>query len=227
MKYLINNKSRINRWQFCCLFILLTSCNNINSNFKEDKNELINKNKIISRAYDAINKSIPSIQTGDIITRTGNDFTSESLRSLNQRNQTYSHCGIASIENDSLFVYHSIGGDWNPNQKLKRDFFSDFTNPYDNRGFGVFRFNLPDSFKTNLRNIAKDYYKAGITFDMDFDLKTDNKMYCAEFVSKSLEKASHQSIQIPHSRIKDFEFIGVDDIFLHPNCKKINSFIFK
>ncbi len=56
-----------------------------------------------------------------MVLRTGNDFTSESLRQLSFTDKTYSHCGIASIENDSIFIYHALGGEWNPDEKLRRD----------------------------------------------------------------------------------------------------------
>ncbi len=161
-----------------------------------------------------------SIQTGDIITRTGNDFTSESLRNLNQRNQTYSHCGIAIIEHDSVFIYHALGGEWNPNQKLMRQSFEDFATPTTNKKIGIFGFNVNKSIQSDITKTIYDLYNKGIIFDMDFDLKSDDKMYCAEFVAKSIEKGSHQTIHFPHSRIKELEFIGVDDIFLHPLCFK-------
>ena len=82
------------------------------------------------------------IQNGDLILRTGRDFTSEIMRQLSTKDKTYSHCGIASIEHDSVFVYHSIGGEWNPDQKLRRDPFEIFCNPFENRGFGIFRYKL-------------------------------------------------------------------------------------
>jgi len=209
------------RWFYCCLCFFMFSCQENTS-----KNISVDKRKS-EQAQRSILSAIKYIKSGDIITRTGNDFTSESLRSLNQRNKTYSHCGIASIENDSIFIYHSIGGDWNPDQKLKRELFAQFSNPYENRGFGIFRYQLDSITTLNLMDTVHFFYKEMITFDMDFDLKTDRKMYCAEFAGKCLEKASDKKIKIPHSFLKKFEFIGVDDIILHPNCEKIMEIVYK
>ena len=177
------------------------------------------KEKIIQRAFISIALLKKNIQSGDVVTRTGKDFTSQSLRTLNRRNQVYSHCGIASIENDTLFIYHAIGGEWNPDEKLRRDPWIFFAEPYSNKGIGIFRFQLPDSTLISLIKTVKDFYKQQIKFDMNFDLTTDNRMYCAEFISKSFTKASNQVINFPHSHINGFEFIGVDDIFLHPLCR--------
>ena len=93
--------------------------------------------------------------------RTGRDFTSETMRQLSLKDKTYSHCGIASIEHDSVFVYHSIGGEWNPDQKLRRDPFEIFCNPFENRGFGIFRYKLSPRRKCTLISIVQKFYKRG------------------------------------------------------------------
>ncbi|MBS1496335.1 MAG: hypothetical protein JSU03_04590 [Bacteroidetes bacterium] len=216
------------RWPLCCL-IFLFSCRQAKDNtdiasFKEDT---LAKKAFVQRAFIDINKAEKFVQNGDIITRTGNDFTSQSLKALNQRDKTFSHCGIASIENDSVFVYHALGGDWNPNQKIRRDPFISFAEPYSNNEIGIFRFDIDTSLINNILNTAKHYYRSGITFDMDFDLATDNKMYCAEYVYKSLKNGSKGKLQFPLSHIGTFEFIGVDDIILHPLCKKKLHVVYK
>ena len=180
-----------------------------------------------SRAYDSIAEFKKNIQSGDVITRTGNDFTSESLRKLQQRNKTYSHCGIASIENDSLFVYHAMGGEWNPDEKLRRDPIEIFAAPEYNRGIGIFHFKIADSTRKQLILIAQEQYKKNLMFDMHFDLNTDDRMYCAEFVYKAFLKASHNYMRFNISRINQFKFVGVDDIFLHPLCRIKKSVVYK
>ena len=224
------------RWPSGCLiffeglfFALIVSCHStppLHQLVITHKDSL-HKEKVIQRAFINIALLKKYIQSGDVVTRTGNDFTSQSLRILNRRNQVYSHCGIASIENDSLFIYHAIGGEWNPDEKLKRDPWVLYAEPYSNTGIGIFRFQLPDSTLINLMKTVKDFYKQEIKFDMDFDLVTDNRMYCAEFISKSFAKASNQLIHFPTSNINGFVFMGVDDIFLHPMCKVKAEVLYK
>jgi len=180
-----------------------------------NQQEEINK---LKRAFVQINAIKPLIQNGDLITRTGADFTSESLRSLNQRDQTYSHCGIISIENDSILVYHALGGDFNPDQKILRQPMEVFAQPGDNRGIGVFRFNISNTLKSDVIAMTQKLYRQGIMFDMKFDLASDDHMYCAEFVYKSFSWGTHAQLQFTTSHIRDFAFVGVDDIFLHPLC---------
>ena len=187
----------------------------------------IDQQEFISRAFKTIAEIKHHIQSGDLVTRTGNDYTSQSLRTLNRRNETYSHCGIASLENDTLFIYHAMGGEWNPDEKLRRDPFELFAEPYSNKGIGIFNFFVPDTLKNNFLNVSKQFYQDELMFDMDFDLKTDNRMYCAEFIYKTFLKASNNQMVFNKSSIGDFVFIGVDDIFLHPLCRKRIEIVYK
>lgn len=212
----------------CLIFLCLSSCGNIDSykikNFSNvEKTDL----KRYAQDIDSIKEISKIIVTGDLITRTGNDFTSESLRSLNRRNKKYSHCGIAVVENDTVFVYHALGGDFNPDQKLLKEPLLTFANPIFNRGIGIFRFILKGDFKTQTKQTVIKYFNIGLPFDMAFDLNTDDKMYCAEFVAKSYIKSSKNELTFNKSNIESFNFYGVDDIFLNPHCVPIKELLYK
>lgn len=214
---------------FCySLLILCPACKEEGYHtYQPTKADSIAHEQLIKRACVQLAGIRHLIRNGDLVTRTGNDFTSESIRSLNRRDKTYSHCGIASIEHDSIFIYHALGGDFNPDQKIRRDPFELFAEPYSNKGTGIFRFHLPDSITASFAAAARRYYQSDITFDMDFNLLTDNKMYCSEFVYKSLLKGSKLKLHFNLSRIGDFEFIGVDDLCLHPDCKPMAQIVYK
>lgn len=211
------------RW-LCCLFVFIAGCKNAPEYTRlkltaSDSAKIILKNE---RAYRAINSVKPIIKQGDMILRTGNDFTSESLRQLSFTDKTYSHCGIASIENDTIFVYHSLGGEWNPDEKLRRDRLELFCNPDENRGFGVFSFNFDSPQINHLDSIIKAWYNNGVMFDMKFDLATDERLYCAEFISKAIAAATNKQIRFSLSKINNFEFVAVDNLFLNKNCTEKN-----
>ncbi len=217
----------------CSAFVLfssgLFSCNNSSSpnQLIKSKQDSLAEEMRIAKAFIEIDTAKKIIHSGDMITRTGADFTSESLRSLNQRDQSFSHCGIASIENDSVFVYHALGGDFNPDQKILREPVEKFAEPQGNRGMGVFRYQLNPEETSNTILVIQKLYAAGVMFDMKFDLKSDDHMYCAEFVYKSYLLGTKGKLQFPSSHIKDFTFIGVDDLFLHPLCREQLRILFK
>lgn len=209
-----------------CSFYHCSNSRSENQPLQSKEDSLIQKQKT-ANAYATIDAVKSMIQSGDMITRTGADFTSESLRNLNQRDQTYSHCGIASIENDTVFVYHALGGDFNPDQKILRQPIEVFAQPGDNRGFGIFRFELSGDQKERVLVTAKNLYHSGIMFDLQFDLATDNRMYCAEYIYKSYFWGTGKQLVFATSHIKDFTFIGVDDLFLHPLCHSLKRIVYK
>src|SRR5665647_819573 len=132
----------------------------------------------------------------------------------------------ASKENDTLFVYHALGGEWNPDQKLRRDPFELFCNPYENRGFGIYRYSINNIQKKNIIKLAHQFYKQGVKFDMQFDLATDNRMYCSEFVYKTIEKATKDSVAISTTTLNHVRFVSVDNLFINPYCHEIKRILF-
>jgi hypothetical protein len=120
-----------------------------------------------------------------------------------------------------------MGGEWNPDEKLRRDRIEIFAAPEYNRGIGIFHFKIPDSTRKQLILIAQEQFEKNFMFDMHFDLNTDDRMYCAEFVYKAFLKASHNYMRFNISRINQIKFIGVDDIFLHPLCGMKKSVVYK
>jgi hypothetical protein len=217
------------RWLTGCLIFLCSACGNTSSYnvYVPTKTDSLKEGRRIEQAIRNINAAKAGVRTGDLIVRTGNDFTSESLRSLNQRDKTYSHCGIASIENDTLFVYHALGGDFNPDQKIRRDPFEIFAEPYGNRGIGIYRFQLAEPEIKSLMVTVKKLHQLGIMFDMKFDLATNDRMYCAEFVYKSYLMGTNGKLQFTTSHLGKFEFIGVDDLFMQPLCKEQKKILYQ
>ncbi|HSQ43672.1 MAG TPA: hypothetical protein VLM16_01670 [Ginsengibacter sp.] len=216
------------RWLLCCLLFFVFACNSKKNytSFITSKIDSVSEERKIDEALDSIYQYKKLVKTGDLVVRTGKDFTSETMRLLSTKDKTYSHCGIASIEHDSLFVYHSIGGEWNPDEKLRRDPFEMFCNPYENRGFGIFRYKITPVEKTALVHVIHKLYNKKIMFDMQFNLATDDRMYCSEFVFKAIEQASNNKIILPTTTINKIKFIALDNLFINPFCTQIKRVIY-
>lgn len=215
---------------FFCLVIIIY--NQIHKNpVKQFANQATINTRIRSNTNmwnrHAVDSAIGLLQTGDLVMRNGIDVTSELLRQMNQTNKTYSHCGLVVVENGYPFVYHSIGGEDNPDAKLRRDSASFFFSPYNNFRFGIARYDISNSVKDQMKNIVWDYYKKGVCFDMDFDLKTDDKLYCAEFVYKTMKRATGNDTFITPTKILNYTFVGIDDLFINPHARLIWQVKFK
>ena len=86
---------------------------------------------------------------------------------------------------------------------------------------------------------------------MNFDLSTDNKMYCAEMIAKSIEQATANRILIPKSSVTDElrqkylkmalqkkvipsvksgieqrQYWSIDNLYLNQHCREVTKIVF-
>lgn len=171
--------------------------------------------------YGLIREFRTLLRSGDMIFRNGNDEVSRAARSFNRKDTSFSHCGLLFIENDSIFVYHALGGAYNPSQKLMRQPLESFCDPAENNAIGVYRYPLNTAQLNKLQKTVADYYRSGLKFDLYFNYKSDDRMYCAEFVFKSLNRAVDSSLT-SYVRLDTIPFgITTDDLFLHPDSRLV------
>lgn len=164
-----------------------------------------------------------SALSGDLIFRNGMDEVSRAARSFNRKDTSYSHCGLLMREGDSLFVYHALGGSYNPSQRLMRQPLDSFCNPTENNSVAVYRYPLSTDQLSQLKKTVTGYYKAGLPFDLYFNYQSDDKMYCAEFVFKSLNRALDNSLSA-YVRMDTIPFgVTTDDLFLHPSSRLVKK----
>jgi hypothetical protein len=193
---------------------------------KEKKSKIVSA-ETFAEDFRMIDSAKILIQNGDVIFRNGNDEVSQAARSMNRKDTSFSHCGLLFIENDSVFVYHAIGGIYNPSQKLRRDPIDSFCTPFENNAFGIYRYNLKKAQEEKLKSVVQEYYHAGLKFDLFFNYQSDDVMYCSEFVFKSLNKSEDGSLS-KYVRLDTIPFgVTTDDIFLNENCSLIKKQKFK
>jgi hypothetical protein len=216
------------RWPLGCLLFCIAGCyhQTKNDSFVVSKSDSLREVMVEKIAFKKIHDARSSVISGDLVLRTGKDFTSDIMRKLSIHDKTYSHCGIASWENDTLFIYHALGGEFNPDQKLRRDVFEFFCNPYENKGFGIFRYKINDDQKQNIIKTARKFYNDHIMFDIKFDLATNDRMYCSEFVYKTIEKATDDSVRIDLTTVNHFTYVAVDNLFINPFCTELKRVTF-
>lgn len=195
------------RWlTSCLLFFMLVAC----------RNQQAVPAKEIPGFYDSIALVKPLIKSGDVIFRNGTDEVSRAARSMNRIDTSFSHCGLILIENDSLMVYHAIGGQFNPPQTLRRDPVDSFLTPAEVDRFAIYRYALTKAQSDTLASIIRKYYRSGLKFDLFFNFESDETMYCSEFVYKCLNSSLSDSLA---SLILAREWpygISPDDLFLNP-----------
>lgn len=168
-----------------------------------------------------IDSCIGILKDGYLVVRTGKDVTSQMFRKFNQEDQTYSHCGIVFVENGYPYIYHSIGGEDNPDAKLRRDSASFWFSTEHNIGLGVCRFDMNKRQLETLKQVVKQYYRERKMFDMRFDLRSDDRFYCAEFVYKAVNKAAGDDKYLKPVTVFGYSFIAIDNLYLNNHTKVI------
>ncbi|HTN47383.1 MAG TPA: hypothetical protein VL098_13620 [Flavipsychrobacter sp.] len=168
------------------------------------------------------------IHTGDLVLRLGNDFTSYSLAQFNQSDKTYSHCGIASVDSaGAVFIYHAIGGEYNPDQKIKKEPAEKWFSSEHNFALGVARFDLDSNQIRKLMATIWQYYDEGRKFDLEFDMSTDDRLYCAEMIYKAVTAAAGDSSYLPVTHALGRRFAGVDNLFINSHTHMICQLRYK
>ena len=177
----------------------ISSCNNPSAQPKDISTIVIEKYNIAyQEALDSIASAKKYIHDGDLICRTGFDFVSQSLQNFSVTDKTYSHSGLAFIENGQIMVYHSIAGmDENPDETFRKEPLDSFVNPARKKCFGIFRYKLSPQEVIDLGLAFKDLERRKVKFDKMFNLKDDDKQYCSEAIAKALKKCTNNRIIIP------------------------------
>lgn len=204
------------------LFFVLTACS-----IQDKKQPIANSREdTVSNTARIVNMK-KLVQSGDLIFRNGNDEVSRAARSFNRKDTSYSHCGIIFIEHDSVFVYHALGGTYNPSQKLMRQPIEAFADPTENNSIGIYRYGLSSGELAKLTNVVHNYHRAGLKFDIFFNFQSDNAMYCSEFVFKSLNIAAAgkytsfiRTDTMPYG-------VTTDDLYLNPDSKLVKREVFQ
>ncbi len=228
---------------FCAVVLVsLWGCNNAGSEKKKSGPTYLQRvDQSLIKWQAEIKEAKKMVHDGDLITRAGMDVTSASLRNFNKQDKSFSHSGIAFIEDGDVYVYHSYTGEENPNGEMQRVSFDSFCNPYKNNSAGIFRYDINEQETKQFGSLIRYYYNRKLKFDKKFDLKDDSEMYCAEIIYKTLAAATFKRIVLPTTIVKNFnykspnykgktlkvfEYVALDNLYLNEHCKEIKRFSF-
>ena len=158
-----------------------------------------------------------NLHSGDVILRDSKGLIGTFFRNLSQTEKKYSHAGFIRIRGGKIWVCHYI--DQDNGKGLKLEELKDFVDRGKCNAFAVYRFDINQQEEKNLDNIINASITHPLPFDSDFDLKTDNSLYCTEWIAKSLFKSSN--ISIPATKIAGLEYFAPDNLYINTACKQI------
>jgi hypothetical protein len=207
------------------LLIYLSACN-ASTETAQTQSEKVTSTKDTLYNQLGIDSAKNILQDGDLVFRKGADVISDLFSNCNAQDKSFSHCGIFLMQNDTGYVYHSIGGTYNPSSNLRRDNISAFLNADSNSSFGIYRINKITAQLKSLHQVIDSFYALPIKFDVAFNLQTDSLQYCAEFVYKSVHLAYQDSL-FSTTKIAEKNLVCIDNIFLSKHCRPIMKFSFR
>ena len=229
-------------------FIAFACTDNVNSESAKKTASL--SDSLLEKRWEVIKVVAGSIHEGDLVLRCGNDLISESLSDFSQKEKLYSHSGVAMMDNGTMYIYSNMAGDINPDEIIRRDLVDSFITPVHNIAIGVYRYDLTSTELEKLKNIVHTHYMNKLQFDMNFDLLTDDKMYCAEMIAKSVEQATAKRITfskslitaglkekyikkllakkvVPSAKVAEQrEYLALDNLYMNPHCREVTKIVF-
>lgn len=188
------------------------------------------------------------IQSGDVIMRSGRDFTSYRIRELSDKDKTYSHAGIALVTDSNVLIYHITPPDLDEPKSdtvMRLETLDQFANPARCFGFGIVRYQLSKGETDSAMYYLDSLKKSKTTFDYRFDLLDGKKMYCSEMVDNTMRYATSNRISLErkyftklqakkaaryfHSTMEEVNkraYISIDNLQLNPHCAIIYNYLF-
>lgn len=165
---------------------------------------------------------------GDLVLRLGRDDLSKMFARLNVRNPKYAHCGVAFSTPKGFWVYHVIAGAAHPEGTVVIEPLSSFVSAKDIEQWAIIRYDFTPNQKALFLQNIQDDYRRKISFDKDFDLATDQAMYCSEMIYKAIIKATADTTYIQQTKTHAGKpYIAVDNLFEHKHCQTICEVVYK
>jgi hypothetical protein len=160
------------------------------------------------------------VNTGDLVLRNGKGLISEFFRNASIEKK-YTHAGIASRENGTVWVYHILG---TPGSKgLQKVKLEEFCNSRENSGFAIFNYEMENCEKELLiSHLNADFCK--VVFDEKFNMKTDDELYCSELIYKAVSYATGNKNLIPVSQFQEQSYVSIDNLYLNKIAKPVFNF---
>ena len=196
-------------------FSILIAC------LAKDSKDLLHNTKLISDDLDLF-------QDGDLIFRSGKGIFSDFFKSVGTRKSPYSHVGIICRHGGEVFVIHTEANELTGKGHAKIDALNIFLNDSNASASCIYRLKkAANYYGKKSAGIAIQFAKDKIPFDLNFDISTQDKLYCTELVWLAFKKAgidivdSPSSITVPF--LKSKTIITIPDILDSGKFEKISK----
>jgi Permuted papain-like amidase enzyme, YaeF/YiiX, C92 family len=227
------------------ILIVLISAFHLFSGLPEKNDYPAEKAAKNSDPFQMIEEGQSLLKEGDLVLRLNRDPLSQYIKNFSRHDKRFSHAGIVLYEHGYPYVFHIVNGVENPDEKLRIDSLSHFCGPRKNMAWGIYRYEMDSLEIKKLREVIHDWYQQGLRFDTAFNLKTDDRMYCSEMISKALRKATSKRITIqtttltnreaqifsvyckhPVSYTSRLQLVAIDELYTNRFCHLVKNYTY-
>ncbi len=187
------------------LLVLILSCKG-----KREKKEIIPQ------------EVLTQLLEGDLILRAGTDVVSEGIKMMNEKDKSFSHAGIVIKDKDGKTkIAHSISLGNGKKSLISEDLIEQFLNPEENSGFMILRYDEIVDYKGQISEEVRKMRLEGIEFDHKMDFKSDEKMYCTEFIYKVFKRVNKNFEGILLKNYEGEDYLPLENLYLNAKCNII------
>lgn len=137
---------------------------------------------------------ISNLNGGEIILRKGRGYLSALIVDLLGEKLNYSHAGIIIKDSNQLYIIHSLSDDVSNVDGVQTCSIKEFLSDISDSSLCVVK-PVTDSLSLiQIQQKAKEYLKAKIPFDHEFDMNTKDKLHCSELVHDVLNQSLNKEL---------------------------------
>lgn len=165
----------MNKLVLLLLIAFIFSCSN-----QEDQDQPAKKE--INQTLEIPKSVMDSLKGGEVIMRKGGGFLSSQIVEVLDEPVPFSHCGIVMKTDTGLYIIHSLGRDYGDRDGVQPTSFKSFASDAIDSSICIVRPIVPDTLINSIQNTSIQYLEEGKGFDYSFDLSTDERLHCTEFI---------------------------------------------
>lgn len=155
-----------------------------------------------------------TVTSGDLAFRRQGGLVSELARKLSPSEQRFSHVGVVILDEDGPRVIHAVSDDSKAFDGVVIETMTAF---YEESSDGaLYRLPLSGDQRATLAANAKALARSRIPFDDDFDMATNDRLYCTEFVAKLVNAVAEKPLFQSSRAVGGRAYMPLDALYLNP-----------
>lgn len=154
--------------------------------------------------------------SGDLVFILGNGFWSQFFKNISQKEKRFSHVGIIAEKDGEPHIVHASASDFTGIGRVSIVGLKDFLKECSD--FSIYRVDANNSVRDKIADTVVNFI--GYPFDREFDLSSDDSVYCAELIRIAVNQSTGSEI-IGTSKFAAGEFVCIDDCYLNNKLKLV------